>query len=335
MIIKRFGFLKKKIFIFTLFLSLINLTNGSESLEFFEKESNPNYNKKNQIKENQIKENEAYKDHMIKENIPGIMKGITREKAMHQKPVKIPNENQSGIVAQKKEKNISKEINNKKVSKVGIENLTGLNHNAFEKSKNSFIYSVAIIDAFFHNGVSKQGYGVLIKEGYIVTTSSLINEEHSFAKSIKVKVMDDNSGFLICDVSMMPKAVNDKYAILEPNEYLDNACFKRPQSFYHQRINVKYGQAIGGREVSRNEILVFPFLNENDTLSFKQIKASETKKYDVGFGLPVFSVKGEFMGFLSNLDKKIVLSKNELKSFICDLSNKNVLSKNEITAGCL
>ncbi|STQ85635.1 hypothetical protein LS73_004205 [Helicobacter muridarum] len=210
--------------------------------------------------------------------------------------------------------------------------------------KKGFLYSVVFISALFDNGVQKQGYGILLKDGYVLGTADLLNESNSYLKSIVAKIQDDSSQSLMCFAMLRLRATDDKLALLRAENYTDIYCNTRPESFYHQRVNLHYWTPIQKGMLkktllSRSDKVLFPFVTENNTLNYTSSSIGSIQKRNPGYGIPLFSTNGDFVGFLhSTGDSKnpnAVISSDEVHQFICSIAKRKLLPITDLIRPCL
>lgn len=222
---------------------------------------------------------------------------------------------------------------NKKNTKI-IRNATPDIYNV----KGSFTRSIAILSLFFDNGVQKSGYGVLLKNGYIITTANLVREMNSYIKTIQASMQSDDVEIITCAVNLRPKALGKDLVLLEPISYTDKYCNVRPKSFFHQRVIVKYAKKLDRDNTINNLILrdsdlLLPYIDKNFAIEYKKIKISSISTQKIEFNLPVFLKNGEFVGFIN--DKNNILTSNYINNFICNITSKKLIDISDLNRDCL
>ncbi|RDU62840.1 hypothetical protein CQA53_09030 [Helicobacter didelphidarum] len=211
--------------------------------------------------------------------------------------------------------------------------------------KKSFLYSVVFLTALFDNGVQKQGYGILLKDGYTLTAADLMNEEGgAYLKSVTAKMQDDSSNSLMCFAMLRLRATDTKLSLLRAENYTDIYCNTRPESFYHQRINLHYYTPIRAGTLkntilSRSDNVLFPFITEKNMLSYKTSSIANIQKHPAVYGLPLFNSGGSFVGFLyttnNSKQKNVVISSDEVRDFVCMVVHNRLLPTSDLTRACV
>lgn len=209
--------------------------------------------------------------------------------------------------------------------------------------KRGFLYSVVFLTALFDNGVQKQGYGILLKDGYVLGAAGLLNEKNAFLRNVMAKIQDDSSNSLMCFAMLRLRATNTKLSLLRAENYTDIYCNTRPESFYHQRINLHYwtpirGNVLKNTVLSRSDNVLFPFITENNTLHYKSSSINSIQKRNAGYGLPLFNGGGSFVGFLHTTNNpknpNAVVSSDEVRKFICDIAKRRLLPVTDLVRPC-
>lgn len=210
--------------------------------------------------------------------------------------------------------------------------------------KKNFLYSVVFLTALFDNGVQKQGYGILLKDGYTLAAADLMTEEGAYLRSVMAKMQDDSTNSLMCFAMLRLRATDNKLSLLRAENYTDIYCNTRPESFYHQRINLHYFTPIRtgmlkSTVLSRSDNVLFPFIAENNTLHYKSSSLVNVQKHSAIYGLPLFNGSGNFVGFLYTTNnpkqRNVVISSDEVRNFICTIAQKRLLPTSDLTRSCL
>lgn len=207
--------------------------------------------------------------------------------------------------------------------------------------KDNFTHSVALLTLFFHNGVIKTGYAVLIKNGYMITTANLITEPNSYVKTIRASMQNEDNQVITCVAKLRPKALDNKLALLEPENYTDKFCNIRPKSFFHQRIIVKYAKSLDptttvNKLILKDYELLSPLIHDNYTMGYQKTNISKIQHQKIQSSLPIFSKKGEFIGFINNENNQnYVLSSDYINDFICNVTNRKLISISDLNRKCI
>ena len=208
--------------------------------------------------------------------------------------------------------------------------------------KKNFLHSVVFITALFDNGVQKQGYGLLIQDGYILGLADLVREEGSYLRRVEAKIQDGSSNSLMCFAMLRLRATDSRLSLLRAENYTDIYCNKRPESFYHQWINLNQWIPIGQKTPPPSKInqVLFPFIAESNVLTYKKSSLKALGKVESSGGLPLFDSKGAFLGFLSKDSKDAknassLISSREAHDFICDVAKRRLLPTSDLIRPCL
>ncbi len=214
---------------------------------------------------------------------------------------------------------------------------------ALGAQRRSFLYSITLLTALFDNGVQKQGYGILLKDGYILAAADLMNEDGAYLRNVMAKMQDDSSKSLMCFAMLRLRATDSKLSLLRAENYTDIYCNTRSESFYHQRINLHYftpiyGGALKSTVLSRQDHVLFPFVTENNALHYKSASIANIQKHSAIHGLPLFNASGYFVGFLYSVNepkkRNIVVSSDEVRDFVCAVANRRLLPTSDLTRAC-
>lgn len=205
--------------------------------------------------------------------------------------------------------------------------------------KHGFIYSVVSLDVFFNNGILRQGYGVLVDGGYILTSKNLVYKNLSYSRSIKARMQDDSSDSIICIANLTPRFAFNDLALLEPESYTDIHCNKRSTSFYHERINLKYAISFQGDNKKTNKsindkTLYLPFIGLDNKVAVKSLDKVSITSTPLKYSIPVFN-KDSFLGLLiASNNTNVFFSKDKIKKFICKGYENKLLPLNELSRSC-
>ncbi|WP_104697796.1 MULTISPECIES: hypothetical protein [unclassified Helicobacter] len=221
--------------------------------------------------------------------------------------------------------------------------------------RTSWIHSVGMLVSYFDDGSITQGYAVLLRNGYFLTASQVVNNQEKYPKSVYVKMQDDSAKPLICIAKLQVRAIDKQkgLALLKTVGYTDDYCEERPQSFYHKRIYDLYAinpflYRVGTYVVEKIQYFntvdfFYPTIKKQYSFSVGKIsKAKKVTYFDENFkqdifyaytieqkldlqkelGKPFFDSKNHFVGLytLTGYSKDpVVVSDNFIKSFLCSL----------------
>ncbi|PAF50495.1 hypothetical protein [Helicobacter sp. 13S00477-4] len=234
----------------------------------------------------------------------------------------------------------------------------------FAMSKNfDWIYSTVILTVFFDDGSLRQGFALLLKNGFYLTSSELTYHSGLYPKKIFAKMQDDSAKPLICIAQLQLKAMDtDKgLALLKTSAFTDDYCNIRSESYYHKRIYDKYSQNISSTTPTKKLILgglYFPTLEDSNTFGVNRTASIKEADFydnhsrekvfygyslpanvskDIDFGKPYFNRQGEFLGIYSKvvqIHNPILIKKEIIQDFICGLKKKNIVTKNPLANSC-
>lgn len=217
-----------------------------------------------------------------------------------------------------------------------------------------WIYSIALITSYFDDGNLKEGFALLLKNGFYLTSSELTYENGEYPIKIVAKMQDDSANPLICIAKLEVKGMDSQkgLALLQTSSFTDDYCHNRPESYYHKRIYTKYGKDIFALESKQNfqEGIYFPVVENMDTfgvektLALKKLyyhNSSNQKNIFYGYSIPIdsyettmygkpyFDKNGNFLGILTlsaNYSLPILINKTMAQTFIYQLQKNNVFT---------
>lgn len=227
----------------------------------------------------------------------------------------------------------------------------------------NWIYSTVIITVYFDDGSYRQGFGMLLKDGFYLTSSELTYNAGLYPKKIFAKMQDDSAKPLICVAKLQLKAMDsDKgLALLKTSSFTDDYCNTRSESYYHKRIYEKYWKNVFSNIPTKKLILgglYFPILEDTDTFGVRRtIPLKEESYYDYSlekevfygyslplnsyqrftFGKPYFNKDGEFLGIFSITAQSYLpalIKKEIVQDFICELKKKNIFTRHSLPSRC-
>lgn len=209
--------------------------------------------------------------------------------------------------------------------------------------KASWIHAIGAITVYFDDGNLNYGFGVLLKDGKFLTSSEILRNYGKYPKKIEVKMQDDSAKPLICIANLqIEKLDNVKgLALLKTQNFTNDYCQERPESFYHKRIyDLFYLNIQANGSLNEGDKIFYPDLSkrysfeilENNIvskISFDEMEQKEivysinsTKIQKMILGRPFFNENNEFVGMLTVSDhypKPVVLDREVIINFL----NKN------------
>lgn len=223
-----------------------------------------------------------------------------------------------------------------------------------------WIYSTAVITAYFKDGSFKQGFAMLLPNGVYLTSSQLTYESGLYPEKITAKMQDDSAEPLICVAELQLKAMDSSkgLALLKTSVFTDDYCNVRTQSYYHKRIYQKYAQDVFSKKPTKDLIrngLYFPIIKEADTFGVDRTYPIKEETYysknlqkevsygyllpfntyeRFAFGKPYFDKEGDFLGIFSMISDSyipVLIKKEVVQAFICEVKDKNI-SNNEVSS---
>ncbi|PAF53177.1 hypothetical protein BKH42_07465 [Helicobacter sp. 13S00482-2] len=226
-----------------------------------------------------------------------------------------------------------------------------------------WIYSTAVLTVYFNNGTFKQGFALLLQDGFYLTSSELTYNEGLYPQKIIAKMQDDSADPLICIAQLRLKVMdsNKGLSLLETTAFTDDYCNTRAESYYHKRIYDKYAQNIFSKKPTQELIkdgLYYPIIKQADTFGVRRTyfikeenhynqKLAKEISYgyslpfdDQGrfvFGKPYFDKNGDFLGIFSVLTDSylpVLIKKEIVQAFICESTEKNILKDQVFSNVC-
>lgn len=224
-----------------------------------------------------------------------------------------------------------------------------------------WIYSTALITAYFKDGSFKQGFAMLLANGVYLTSSQLTYDRGLYPEKITAKMQDDSADPLICIAELQLKAMDSSkgLALLKTSAFTDDYCNVRTESYYHKRIYQKYAQDVFSKKPTKDLIgngLYFPIIKEADTFGVdrtypikeethynenlqKEVSYGYSLPFETyerfAFGKPYFDKEGDFLGIFSMISDSyipVLIKKEVVQAFICEVKNKNVSNNNEVSS---
>ncbi|CRF40467.1 hypothetical protein [Helicobacter ailurogastricus] len=219
--------------------------------------------------------------------------------------------------------------------RVFLQNDTHTSKRATHTYLHPWIYSTMFLTAYFGDGHYKQGYGLLLPRGHVLTSSELAYDKGMYATTFMAKMQDDSAPVLICVARLRIKAIdrNRGLALLNTHAFTNDFCQTRPESFYHARIYKKYAQNLLHAKNSPTlpgSPLYYPTVS--DTNAFVVENARQTLEHllpkgnEVMDGQPFFNSAGVFLGMAVNSTKnpRTFVPSGTIYDFLRDLRHRHL-----------
>ncbi len=221
-----------------------------------------------------------------------------------------------------------------------------------------WIYSTVFLIAYFKDGHYKQGYGLLLQNGHVLTSSELAYDKGMYATTFIAKMQDDSGPMLICIARLHLKAIdrNRGLSLLNTHAFTNDYCQVRPESYYHARIYTKYGQDLLTKNSHPHKALqiYYPKISDQGTFevgtfevsTFKNILEKSRKDINYSsqylnyedlhqiiqpllkdvYGRPLFNHKDEFIGMAISLPSQnnAFANKRVIQDFLLDLKHRSI-----------
>lgn len=226
-----------------------------------------------------------------------------------------------------------------------------------------WIYSTAVITAYFKDGSFKQGFAMLLPNGMYLTSSQLTYIDGLYPEKITAKMQDDSADPLICVAELQLKAMDSSkgLALLKTSAFTDDYCNVRTESYYHKRIYQKYAQDVFSKKPTEELIksgLYFPIIKKADTFGVdttysikeetyynqnlqKEVSYGYSLPFDAyerfTFGKPYFDKEGDFLGIFSMISDSylpVLIKKEVVQDFICEVKDKNISNDDVVSSFC-
>ncbi|WP_232088492.1 hypothetical protein [Helicobacter suis] len=225
-----------------------------------------------------------------------------------------------------------------------------------------WIYSTVFLIAYFRDGHYKQGYGLLLQNGHVLTSSELAYDKGMYATTFVAKMQDDSGPMLICVARLRLKAIdrNRGLSLLNTHAFTNDYCQIRPESYYHARIYTKYGQDLLTKNSNPRKALqiYYPKISDQGTFEVGTFEVStykdilEKSRKDINYsgqylnynlnyrdlhriirpllkdvyGRPLFNHKDEFIGMAVSLPNQnnVFATKRVIQDFLLDLKHRSI-----------
>ena len=221
-------------------------------------------------------------------------------------------------------------------------------------NNNPWVHSVGLINVYFGDGTLSQGFGALLKDGFFITSADLVFKNGYFPNKIDVKMQDDSAKPLICIANLEVKAIDEEkgLALLKTQNFTDEYCHIRSESFYHKRIYELYYLDIFSHrvpmniayDISKQDIqkkLFFPTILKQYSFDTQSIESEKRlfyfdpqreknlfyalgieKNSNIKIGNPFFDEQGNLIGIYTQTKyyrDPVIIHENIIKSFLCNL----------------
>ncbi|WP_240328798.1 hypothetical protein [Helicobacter suis] len=221
-----------------------------------------------------------------------------------------------------------------------------------------WIYSTVFLIAYFKDGHYKQGYGLLLQNGHVLTSSELAYDKGMYATTFVAKMQDDSGPMLICVARLRLKAIdrNRGLSLLNTHAFTNDYCQIRPESYYHARIYTKYGQDLLTKNSNPRKALqiYYPKISDQGTFevgtfevrTYKNILEKSHKDINYSsqylnysdlhriirpllkdvYGRPLFNHQDEFIGMAVSLPSQnnVFATKRVIQDFLLDLKHRSI-----------
>ena len=199
----------------------------------------------------------------------------------------------------------------------------------------------------FDDGSYRSGFGLLLPDKIFLTSAELAHNASAYPKEMLLKMRDDSAGNLICIAQLRLKALDKGrgLALFEVEDYTDDYCNIRTQSFYHARLMKNNAYDISKPPTQANNYFTVTTTFNNPDISVLRVGNSGGSNLElpiqndqkVIFGRPFFSKNGVLLGMASmqeNAFKPMIISNAKIKEFICAMHTSGVLLPASISKIC-
>ncbi|BCZ18877.1 hypothetical protein NHP190012_05190 [Helicobacter sp. NHP19-012] len=171
-----------------------------------------------------------------------------------------------------------------------------------------WIYSAVFLTAYFGDGHYKQGYGLLLQKGHVLTSAELAYDKGMYATTFMAQMQDDSAPVLICVARLHIKAIdrNRGLALLNTHAFTNDFCQTRPESFYHARIYRKYAQNLSKCKNAQPGLhMYYPKVSKTNAFIVQDMhqvlkQTQYSKANETMYGRPFFNSVGDFVGMAIN-----------------------------------
>lgn len=221
----------------------------------------------------------------------------------------------------------------------------------FQEVQRSFpwIRYIGLAMVSFDDGSYRSGFGLLLPDKIFLTSAELAHNASAYPKEMLLKMRDDSAGNLICIAQLRLKALDKGrgLALFEVEEYTDDYCNIRTQSYYHARLMKNNAYDIGKPAVSASDYFTVTTTFNNPDISVLRVGRANAQSVELPiqndqriiFGRPFFSRSGVLLGMASMQEssfKPMIISNAKIKEFICAMRTSGVVlpaSVGKICAG--
>lgn len=221
----------------------------------------------------------------------------------------------------------------------------------FQEVQRSFpwIRYIGLAMVSFDDGSYRSGFGLLLPDKIFLTSAELAHNASAYPKEMLLKMRDDSAGNLICIAQLRLKALDKGrgLALFEVEEYTDDYCNIRAQSYYHARLMKNNAYDIGKPAVSASDYFTVTTTFNNPDISVLRVGRANAQSVELPiqndqriiFGRPFFSRSGVLLGMASMQEssfKPMIISNAKIKEFICAMRTSGVVlpaSVGKICAG--
>ncbi|BEG57599.1 hypothetical protein NHP21005_12870 [Helicobacter sp. NHP21005] len=194
-----------------------------------------------------------------------------------------------------------------------------------------WIYSTVFLTAYFGDGHYKQGYGLLLQKGHVLTSAELAHDKGMYATTFTAQMQDDSAPILICVARLHIKAIdrNRGLALLNTRAFTNNSCQTRPESFYHARIYKRYAQnLLQAKSAARGLRVYYPKVGDNNAFEVRSLPERHishplsSERETNAYGRPFFNNTGVFVGMAIN--PSVIAPSHNIYTFLHNLKQRNL-----------
>ncbi|BCZ17285.1 Periplasmic protein [Helicobacter sp. NHP19-003] len=184
------------------------------------------------------------------------------------------------------------------------------------------------LTAYFGDGHYKQGYGLLLQKGHMLTSAELAYDKGMYATTFMAQMQDDSAPVLICVARLHIKAIdrNRGLALLNTHAFTNDYCQIRPESFYHARIYKRYAQdLLQTKSTTLGLQVYYPKVSDDNAFEVQTLLEHHTyppEKETNAYGRPFFNSAGVFVGMAIN--PSATAPSHSVHDFLRNLKHRNL-----------
>ncbi|WP_104690701.1 hypothetical protein [Helicobacter heilmannii] len=197
-------------------------------------------------------------------------------------------------------------------------------------SLHPWIYSSVFLTAYFGDGHYKQGYGLLLQKGHVLTSAELAYDKGMYATTFIAQMQDDSAPVLICVARLHIKAIdrNKGLALLNTHAFTNDFCQTRPESFYHARIYTRYAQNLFlDKSTTLGLRMYYPKVGNDNAFKVQSLHEHHaypllSKQDSNAYGRPFFNSTGVFVGMAVN--PSAIAPRTAVDAFLNELKHREI-----------